>query len=546
MESDSAGLRKALEEWRSFLGEDGVLGAEAANRKYSPSTTGVSRRIGAALLPRSVDHVVSLVEVAGRHGVPLYPFSTGHNWGYGEANPIVEGCVLVDLSGMDQILALDAELGLVTVQPGVTQAKLRAYLDRHAPHFLVPVTGGGPECSILGNALERGYGITPYTDHFAAMTAVQAVLPSGEIYRSPLREMGGETADRAFKWKVGPYLDGLFAQGNFGIVTEMTIRLARHPERVEAFFFGFNEDRDLEAAATAVREVLQTVGGNISGINLLNPQRMLSMAVPFPRERTPAGRNIPLEVVSDLARGNRLQAWSGVGAIYGKRSVVGAVRKEIKKILGPHADRLLFVRRETIGWARRALPFLPPKLRGQISALVTTLGSAMEIFHGVPNEVAMPLAYWKSGVEMPRGDAPIDPARDGCGLIWYSPLIPMKADLVRAYVEMVKRVCIAHGIDPLITLTSVTDGCFDSSVPILFNRQDADETARAHACYKALFDEGKKAGLPPYRAGVMSMGWIVDPSVPFWRLAEQLKRAADPKNILAPGRYNIPGTEERP
>jgi 4-cresol dehydrogenase (hydroxylating) len=102
--------------------------------------------------------------------------------------------------------------------PGVTESQLREYLDDHAPGFMVPTTGAGPNCSLIGNALERGYGITPYADHFGAVTALEAVLPDGRLYRSALTELGAETLDQAFKWGLGPYLDGLFAQGSIGVV----------------------------------------------------------------------------------------------------------------------------------------------------------------------------------------------------------------------------------------------------------------------------------------------------------------------------------------
>ena len=76
---------------------------------------------------------------------------------------------------------------MVTVEPGVTQAKLSAYLDTHGYSFLVPVTGTGSNCSLLGNALERGYGVTPQTDHFGAVTDMEAVLADGSIYRTTLK-----------------------------------------------------------------------------------------------------------------------------------------------------------------------------------------------------------------------------------------------------------------------------------------------------------------------------------------------------------------------
>jgi FAD/FMN-containing dehydrogenase len=224
--SDAGDLRSAMRTWRARLGEDAVLDACAAQRCYGSCTIGVDRLIPAALRLRSVEDIVTTVAIAADFGTPLYPISTGNNWGYGSALPPRDGCVIVDLSRLDRIVDFDPAVGLVTVEPGVTQRKLREYLDDRNLPFLVPVTGAGPDCSLVGNALERGYGITPHADHFGAVTALEAVLPDGRLYRSALSELGGETVDRAYKWGIGPYLDGLFAQSGWGIVTRMTIALA--------------------------------------------------------------------------------------------------------------------------------------------------------------------------------------------------------------------------------------------------------------------------------------------------------------------------------
>lgn len=162
----------------------------------------------------------------------------------------------------------------------------------------------------------------------------------------------------------------------------------------------------------------------------------------------------------------------------------------------------------------------------------------MDMLVGRPCSVSLRLAYWKAGQPM-RGDETLDPARDGCGLIWYSPLVPMKPGSVRVYVDMVQRVCTTYKIDPLITLTSLSERCFDSTVPLLFNRTDEGEVAQAHACYEALFHAGRREGFLPYRVGVQSMHLIVEPSAPCWHLAATLKRALDPFNIIAPGRYAV-------
>ena len=260
--SKSDDLDTAIAEWRACLGEQRVVTGAAAQNTYGICTTGIKREIPAALRPTSAQDIRSIFHVARRYGIPLYPISTGHNWGYGTALPAVDGCVVLDLSGLNRIVDMDPVLGLVTVEPGVTQQDLFDHLERERLPFLVPTTGAGPDCSLVGNALERGYGITPYADHFGAVTAIEAILPDGRTYRSGLAELGGEAVDRAFKWGIGPYLDGLFAQGNFGIVTRMTIGLAPRPERIVAFLFAIREDEGLEAAVDGVQQVLRVSAGS--------------------------------------------------------------------------------------------------------------------------------------------------------------------------------------------------------------------------------------------------------------------------------------------
>jgi 4-cresol dehydrogenase (hydroxylating) len=534
--SQPTGLPAALAEWRQRLGDARVLVGEQASRRYGADTTAVVRAIPAALVPTAVADIVALVKTARAQGVPLYPISQGNNWGYGSANPVVDGCVIVDLSAMNRILDLDADTGVLTIEPGVTQRQLRDYLHHHGLPFLVPVHGGGPDCSLVGNALERGYGITPYADHFGAVMALEAVLPNGELYRSPLSELGGVTVDRSFKWGFGPYLDGLFTQGNFGIVTQMTLALAPVPERIQAFFFGLARDEDLEPAVDRIRATLREVGMITGSINLMNARRVLSMMEPYPFDRT-AGGIIPPAVLQEMARRNQVMTWMGVGAIYGNARVVKATRAVIRRTLRPVARRLTFLSPSLVSQALRWINRLPGQ-GGRLGHVIGTLHKTLQLMAGSPSEIALPLAYWKSGTP-PADGSPLNPARDGCGLIWYAPLVPMKPERVRCYVEMVKTVCTDHGIEPLITLTSLSERCYDSTVPLLFDRRNAAETERAHACYEALFIAGRQEGFLPYRTSVQSMHLFTDPAMPCWRLARQLKQAVDPQNILAPGRYAL-------
>jgi 4-cresol dehydrogenase (hydroxylating) len=531
----SGDMTSAIEAWRASLGNEAVLDAVEAERAYGASTTGFQRTIAAALKPKSVEDVQAIVATAAQYRVPLYPFSTGHNWGYGCSLPVQNGCAILDLSGLKSI-EMDAERGIVTLEPGVTQGDLGDYLEANGLPFLVPTTGAGPRCSLVGNALERGYGITPYADHFGAMMGIEAILADGRIYRSPLQELGGDAVDRGFKWKIGPYLDGLFAQSNFGIVTRMTIALAPRPERIQAFLFGVKHDADLERAVLAVQQILRSLSGVVGSINLMNTRRVLSMSADYPRERVGTDGILPAAVVTELAGGRKALAWTGIGALYGTASVVRAARSDIRKILAPLGGHVTFITPELASRINQLTAFIAPLRQHRLARRAKTLDLAMQVLAGRPSEVALHLAYWTSGVAVRHGQE-MDPARDGCGLIWYPPLIPMRPERVRVYVNMVERVCTAHRIEPLITLSSLSDRSFDSSVPLLFRRNDPNEMASAQACYRALLDAGRAEGFLPYRVAIDAMDWVIRPQTPFWQLVSQIKSVFDPIGIIAPGRY---------
>ncbi|WPL16122.1 4-cresol dehydrogenase [hydroxylating] flavoprotein subunit [Thiorhodovibrio winogradskyi] len=412
----------ALTDWRSLLGNAQVLDGAQAQQAYGADTTGVRRTLAGALRPTDAEQISEIVRIAARHRQPLYPISTGNNWGYGGALPARDDCVILDLSGLKRILHFDAELGVVTVQPGVTQAMLADFLDQGGHPFLVPVTGAGPHCSLLGNALERGYGITPETDHFGAVSDLEAILADGTRYRSALREAGGEDIARLFRWGIGPYSAGLFTQSNFGIVTQVSIQLARRPDGVCALLFSLKDDSLLETAVERVRTILQRLPGVVGGINLMNQHRVLAMTAPFPADRLDAHGLIPPEVLREMGRDYHVFPWTGFGTLYGSKGLIAAARREIRQALKGIASRLLFLSPSNAKTLAGLASLLPGAFGQRLGKTAATLGRSLELVAGRPNETALPLCYWRHPRGM--GEGPLNPARDGCGLRWYAPWCP--------------------------------------------------------------------------------------------------------------------------
>lgn len=530
-------LTSALMEWHRLLGDDQVLDPDAATTAYGIDTGGSKRLLAGALKPARADTIPDILRIAKRYHIPVYPISTGHNWGYGTALPASHDCVVLDLSDLRGI-DFDPELGVVTLEPGVTQGMLAEFLDAGNHPFLVPVTGAGPRCSLVGNALERGYGVTPLVDHFGAVTDIEAVLADGSIYRTAMREAGGEELARLFKWGIGPYSAGLFSQGNFGVVTRMSIALSRRPECVKVCLFSLADDRLLEAGVAAIRTVLSRLPGTVGAINLMNQRRVLAMSAPFPADRLGPDGLIPEAVLAELGRQYQVLPWTGFGTLYGTNRVVAAAQKEIRQALSGVASRLLFLSPAQAAGLARFAGFLPGSMGQRLARTARMLAQSLELVAGRPNETALPQCYWRN--PRPPGPGPLDPARDGCGLLWYAPLVPMRPEAVRGYVGMVEQVAKRHGIEPLITFTSVSDKVFDSTVPLIFERGKIGARETAVACYGDLLEIGRQMGVFPYRVGIDSMARLAELAGSAWDIHTRLRAALDPDGIIAPSRYSRP------
>ena len=62
--------------------------------EYPPRTS------PAILHATSVADVQKIIQIANQTLVPVYPSSTGRNWGFGSRKPVRDGCAVIDLSGM--------------------------------------------------------------------------------------------------------------------------------------------------------------------------------------------------------------------------------------------------------------------------------------------------------------------------------------------------------------------------------------------------------------------------------------------------------------
>ena len=219
-------------EWVFTSDEDLDLYRDA----YSPLWGEPEERIAsAALAPDRVEQVQQIVKIAGAYKIPLYTISTGRNLAYGGSAAAYSGSVVLDLKRMNRIIEVNEKNAYALVEPGVSYFDLYRHIREQGLKLWIdcPDPGWG---SPIGNALDHGAGYTPlpYRDHFDAHCGMEVVLASGEVVRTGMGALPGSKTWQQFKYGIGPTVDGLFAQSNFGVVTKMGFWLYPEPEACRA------------------------------------------------------------------------------------------------------------------------------------------------------------------------------------------------------------------------------------------------------------------------------------------------------------------------
>src|SRR5580765_3926835 len=86
----------AMRDFISVVGEENVSTHAAELRAAERGTFPTGHRIPAIVRPGSRAEVQECLRIANRRHCPVYPISSGRNWGYGSRVPASDGCALLD------------------------------------------------------------------------------------------------------------------------------------------------------------------------------------------------------------------------------------------------------------------------------------------------------------------------------------------------------------------------------------------------------------------------------------------------------------------
>ncbi|MCC6070848.1 FAD-binding oxidoreductase [Massilia sp. GCM10020059] len=530
-----------LRELRDVVGFEQVRDDDITIERYSRSTSSRSTRALAVVTPGSAEQVAELVKVARRHQTPLYPISTGKNWGYSDACPVTDGQVIVELSRMNRIITVDPTLAYAVIEPGVTQQQLSDYLIEHKLDFWIDCTGAGPDTSFMGNILERGFGHSPYGNRLQHVAGMQVVLASGEVLNTGFGHYPNAKATHLFPYGVGPFLDGLFTQSNFGIVTRIGIWLMPKAECINHFFCTVDRHEEIGPVVDALRP-LRMNGTLRSILHIGNDLRVISGGAVYPRERVGDAMPLPEGVRAAMREGAGVGAWTVSGAIYGSERQVAAARHALKQALKGTAAKTTILTEGKLRMGAMLAKLLGASAAGKRLRAKVDLGESLFAMNrGVPNGRFLAGAYWRRRGGLPSGfPRQANPAQDNCGLLWVSPILPLRGADLLALHRMVEPLFKKYCFDLFVTFSMINERSLGGVITVAYDKEDEEEVARAKACYQAVFDLCMAAGYVPYRVGNQSMAQLDPNSDVFWAAVRQIKAALDPDGIISPGRYAPP------
>lgn len=479
----------------------------------------------AVITPRTPEDAAEAVRLATEQGLAVIPRGGGMSYSKGYL-PDRADSVVFDMRGLDVVVELNVADGYVTVQAGCTWEKLNAALAGTGMRtgYWGPLSGVN---ATIGGALSQNsafFGSALNGTVAESVLGVTVILADGRLVTTG---SGGRTDAKPFTRYGGPDLTGMFLgdNGAFGLKVAATLRLWPQPAETGFLSFGFPS---MAAMAAAQVEMART--------------RLVSEG--FGIDRTKAEHSASVNRISDGLKtlGNIVKASGSV--VQGLKDAVG-VAAAGTSFLKAHAFTLHIV---TEAESAPALEAALARLR--------TIGAR----HGTEIENTVPKVMRSK---------PFGPVRGMLGLNgerW----VPIHAVFPLSDAERVveaneryfagrRSFMEEHGI--VYSVMSMTVGnefflepafYWHDEITPLHARSVGEDTVRpwmnrpANPATRQAVVELRR-GCQELYASLGGASWQVARDYPFetvlkpetWSLAQDLKRAVDPRGLMNPGSLGL-------
>jgi 4-cresol dehydrogenase (hydroxylating) len=508
----AADFSMALAQFAEVVGKQWVFTSdedmETYGDSYSPFWHEEEDRVpSAAVAPDDVRQVQAAVRIANHFKIPIWTISTGKNLAYGGASPVLSGSVVLDLKRMNRILEVNDKNHYALVEPGVSYFDLYRYIQDNRLKVWIDPPGPGWG-SPIGNSLERGGGSTPMKDHFASVCGMEVVLANGDLLRTGMGALPGAKTWQQYKYGFGPYIDGIFSQSNFGIVTKMGIWLMPEPEAYREGTVMVPKHDDLIRFVETLSYLMDS--DILRGTMLLeSPLLTYRSAQGGSVVDTPGGPSIA--EMEKIGAEKNLPYWSMVMRFWGPQQLIDAqwdyTREKFSAISGASFKD------------GRAYRF-PVELK--------ETDDMQRFYLGIPS---------LSVFAFPAGSQ---------GHIGFSPIVPRTGEAVFEALKAFGQAYADLGVPPKNQFFSLPWTFFSHSFVLLVELQishDVEKNRESRKVFQRLVEVAAERGWGEYRTHVAFMDKIADGYSynhhALQRFRETIKDALDPNGILSPGKSGL-------
>lgn len=289
---NSLSTQQLTEQLTRLLGSGAVITEPETMTPYLADERGLYQGEAACIAcPASTEQVAAVVQLCHEQGVGIVP--QGGNTGYcGGATPDSDKQVLLSLSRLNQIRAIDPVSMTITVEAGLVLAQLQA--AALAEQLFFPVSMGSEgSCQIGGNLSTNagGLAVLKYGTAAEQVLGLEVVLPNGDVLNAlkPLR-----------KDNTGYDLKALFlgAEGTLGVITAAVLKLYPAPTEYQTAWLSVPS---IEAACHLLPLARKLSGDTVTSFEYISAASMALVLAHIAGATGPLQGDHPHQVLIELS-----------------------------------------------------------------------------------------------------------------------------------------------------------------------------------------------------------------------------------------------------